>query len=771
MDNGGAGIITGAFAVDALIVNNIVVGNPPLAGGPGIFQFNDFYPSAGGVLSGPATNIVGTAGNISANPHLVCQPGQDYHLLPGSPCIDAGTNGAEIVLGSDFDGEPRIVAGNTNGSATVDLGAFEFQQGKPAACVFLFCPSNMLTIAPAGQTSMVVNYPAPYATPGATLSNWPPSGSVFPAGDDSVSIAMNYGSNVLSCGFMVSVLTTDDFARGLNATNLSWTSSGDARWFVQSAVTRDGLAAAQSGAITDNQSSVLTAAMPGPGTLNFWWKVSSEANHDLVTVSVNGVVAAAISGSTDWRQQTVYLGAGPQTVQWTYSKDASGSAGQDAGWLDLVSYMPGATAPMFLSQPASVAVARGQTGTFSASVVGTPPLGFQWRFNGTNLPGETGAMLAITNVQDASLGRYTLAATNSAGATNSTPVTLQLARVVAWGGNSYGQTNVPLSVTNVLAIAGGYHHSVVLTADRKLVGWGANNAGQTNVPTGLTNAVAIGSRSGDYSMALKPDGTVVVWGDNSDGQRNIPSGLSNVVGIATGGSHWLAVKADGNVVACGWPSTVPAGISNAVAAAAGDNGSAVLRSDGSVVGWGLPAGPTGLSDVVAVGVGFLHGIALRNDGTVFCWGDNSHGQTNVPAGLSNVVAIAAGDNHSSALRADGTVATWGQYQTGSGMIPAVAIPGLSNVVAIAAGSDHDMALLGDGPPILQASPSNIRWTGNNFGLVIPTQSGRIYRLEYRNSLSDTNWSALPLVYGNGVTQTLQDTNATTMQRFYRVRCW
>jgi hypothetical protein len=97
--------------------------------------------------------------------------------------------------------------------------------------------------------------------------------------------------------------------------------------------------------------------------------------------------------------------------------------------------------------------------------------------------------------------------------------------------------------------------------------------------------------------------------------------------------------------------------------------------------------------------------------------------------------------------------------------------GLTNVMAIAAGSFHSLALIGDGPPMLHAQITNPTLSLTGFSLSLPTQSGRVYRLEYKNSLNDTNWMALPLVAGNGDMLMLTDTTATGSQRFYRVKQW
>ena len=46
-------------------------------------------------------------------------------------------------------------------------------------------------------------------------------------------------------------------------------------------------------------------------------------------------------------------------------------------------------------------------------------------------------------------------------------------QVVVWGDNSSGQTNVPAGLTNVVAIAAGVAHSLVLKADGTALAWGS----------------------------------------------------------------------------------------------------------------------------------------------------------------------------------------------------------------------------------------------------------------------------------------------------------
>jgi len=111
--------------------------------------------------------------------------------------------------------------------------------------------------------------------------------------------------------------------------------------------------------------------------------------------------------------------------------------------------------------------------------------------------------------------------------------------VVRWGNDFFGKGNVPLGLTNVVAIAAGDSHSLALKHDGTVVGWGENNFGQRDVPPGLTDVVAIAAGY-RYSLALQRNGTVVPWGDLSFRQKEVPTGLTNVTTIAAGDNHSLA---------------------------------------------------------------------------------------------------------------------------------------------------------------------------------------------------------------------------------------
>ena len=114
--------------------------------------------------------------------------------------------------------------------------------------------------------------------------------------------------------------------------------SGGKSWTRVDDATAPNGEAMKSGAITHNQSSVLTTKVMGPGTLSFSWRTSCEDDPqydwDHAECAVDGTVVRRLCGVTEWESESVEItGDGEHTVEWRYMKDDVESAGEDAAWV------------------------------------------------------------------------------------------------------------------------------------------------------------------------------------------------------------------------------------------------------------------------------------------------------------------------------------------------------------------------------------------------------------------------------------------------------
>jgi hypothetical protein len=82
--------------------------------------------------------------------------------------------------------------------------------------------------------------------------------------------------------------------------------------------------------------------------------------------------------------------------------------------------------PTITTQPAGQTVALGGSATLTVVATGTPPLTYQWLFNGASLQSQTNSILNLPNVAQSSQGSYMVIVTNPAGSTNSQPATLSV---------------------------------------------------------------------------------------------------------------------------------------------------------------------------------------------------------------------------------------------------------------------------------------------------------------------------------------------------------
>jgi Right handed beta helix region len=131
----GSAIAADGFDRNTLLVNNVIVAlngqvavfcgsfndlNPP------IFQFNDVFSPLGMAYAGACADQTGLDGNISVDPMFVKPVAGDFRLTGNSAAIDAGNNAAPKLPATDLDGNNRVLDGNGDGQAVVDMGAFEF---------------------------------------------------------------------------------------------------------------------------------------------------------------------------------------------------------------------------------------------------------------------------------------------------------------------------------------------------------------------------------------------------------------------------------------------------------------------------------------------------------------------------------------------------------------------------------------------------------------------------------------------------------------------
>ena len=135
-------------------------------------------------------------------------------------------------------------------------------------------------------------------------------------------------------------------------------------WSVASDQAQEGLYSLKSGATPDGfRSDLVHSADFVDGNVSFARRVSSQAG-DSLRFYIDDEQQGLWSGEVDWSTVSFPIAAGLRTLRWSYQKNASGSAGSDAAWIDNV-VLPGV-------QGASYLVTVGKSGAGSGTVTSTP---------------------------------------------------------------------------------------------------------------------------------------------------------------------------------------------------------------------------------------------------------------------------------------------------------------------------------------------------------------------------------------------------------------
>lgn len=143
--------------------NNVIAGT-----GPSWALFCDPTPFSGMERTLANNDLFSPTGHYFLNcgvsfgsindPQFIAPEIGDYHLSGSSPALDTGNNGAPNVPAADLEGVTRVIDGNNDGTAIVDMGAFEMIPGSasisPASLTF---DDQILNTQSPSQTVTVTN--------------------------------------------------------------------------------------------------------------------------------------------------------------------------------------------------------------------------------------------------------------------------------------------------------------------------------------------------------------------------------------------------------------------------------------------------------------------------------------------------------------------------------------------------------------------------------------------------------------------------------------
>ncbi len=217
-----------------------------------------------------------------------------------------------------------------------------------------------------------------------------------------------------------------DFNTTLDTTNLSWASSGDANWLIETTNTFASEAAAQSGSITGDQSSTLSVTVTGPGMLAFYWSsIANDPNQGFdCEFNIDNTNYDNLYGDNSWYQDGPFaISAGQHTLTWTaYAYGDTDPT--EAAFLDQVSFVQ-STAPLIALNPFNqtnypgygVALLAAATNAFNN------PITWQWYElgNPSPLPNATNAFYIPPDAGTAGVaGSYYAVASTTGGSVNTT---------------------------------------------------------------------------------------------------------------------------------------------------------------------------------------------------------------------------------------------------------------------------------------------------------------------------------------------------------------
>jgi hypothetical protein len=184
--------------------------------------------------------------------------------------------------------------------------------------------------------------------------------------------------------------------------------------------------------------------------------------------------------------------------------------------------------PAITSQPQNQTVIAGQTATFNVNAIGTPPLNYQWLFNGTNpVAGATTNPFSIANVQTTNAGNYSVIITNLSGSVTSSAASLAIvltnpAVFAQWNfnspspdGNTATGTTTPSIGTGTASLVGGAT-ATFATGDTSLDPAGSTDNSGWNTATYPAQGTGNKTRGAQFAVSTVGKQNIVIsWSSES----------------------------------------------------------------------------------------------------------------------------------------------------------------------------------------------------------------------------------------------------------------
>ena len=123
-----------------------------------------------------------------------------------------------------------------------------------------------------------------------------------------------------------------------------WNYNHNKAWTITNSDASDGSFSAKSANIPNNNLSILSAKLNvKAGTVSFSKKVSCESKNgdtwfDHLSFKIDGVEMGRWSGNTGWSNESYEVSEGKHLFEWIYLKDGNTVGGQDAAWIDNVTF-------------------------------------------------------------------------------------------------------------------------------------------------------------------------------------------------------------------------------------------------------------------------------------------------------------------------------------------------------------------------------------------------------------------------------------------------